>query len=479
MTGVPSSGVSSYRRAGGYAGSARPAVTIPAADAAVPAEPKFDSVSLLTTYLIFLFFIPSTLVFGPLGGAGTPAIVISLCILVWYIASWISGHTIPAGGGRPLRIGIFIFSLAALASLVAAMTRDISQIEVLSADRGIIILTSWAGLIVVMAQTITSYDRLNQLLRRAVVAGSVVGLIGLIQHYAHIDVTKIIQIPGLVPRVDITTLLNRNGLNRPSSTATQPIEFGVVMAMLLPFALQQAFAAVPDGARPDRFRRWCPVVLIGLAVPISLSRSAIIGAIVALLILFPTWNWQRRSAVLGAGLFGLVGLKGAAPGVIHTLITYFGGLLGNSSSYIGVQSRTSDYAYVFQYVAHRPFFGMGFGTFIPEVYIYTDNAFLDQLAETGLVGVAAMLVLFITGLYCAAAGRARARDQGRRETGTALLASVAVGIVTSATFSSLKFPMFSGLFFLILGAAGAYLGIMTAESKSRASAPSSALYRRH
>ena len=439
------------------------AVPVPDANSVVFTKSRLDSVTLLTAYLMLLFFIPSTLVFGPLGGAGTPAVVISLCILLWYTASWIGGRAIPSGGGRPVRIGMFIFTIASLASFVAAMTRDISGSEVLSADRQLIILASWAGLVVVMSQSIVSYDRLNALLRRAVVAGSLVGLIGIFQHYSGIDVTKIIQVPGLVPRVDITTLLNRNGLNRPSSTATQPIEFGVVMAMLLPLSLQQAFATVPDGQKSSRFRRWCPVVLIALAIPISVSRSGIVGLAVGILFLLPTWNLQRRLAVLGAGLFGLFGLKGAAPGLIHTLLTYFGGLFGNSSSYIGVQSRTSDYSYVFHYLAQRPLFGMGFGTFIPEIYIFTDNTYLLGLAEFGFVGVIALLVFYFTGMHCAAAGRRRTRDEGRRETGQGLVAAIAVGIVASATFDALKFPMFTGLFFLLMGAAGAYYGIMTQE----------------
>jgi len=117
---------------------------------------------------------------------------------------------------------------------------------------------------------------------------------------------------------------------------------------------------------------------------------------------------------------------------------------------------------------------MGFGTFTPELYIYTDNTYLLGLAEFGFVGVAALLVLYLTAMYCAAAGRRRTQDEGRRETGQALLASIAVGIVTSATFDAIKFPMFSGVFFLVIGAAGAYYSIMTMESltSNPASTPS-------
>jgi hypothetical protein len=38
-----------------------------------------------------------------------------------------------------------------------------------------------------------------------------------------------------------------------------------------------------------------------------------------------------------------------------------------------------------------------------------------------------------------------------------------VAVVSGATFDALTFPMFSGLLFLIIGCAGAYLGLMKAQ----------------
>ena len=38
---------------------------------------RFDIVTLVTAYLVALLFIPSSLIFSPLGGIGTPAMILS------------------------------------------------------------------------------------------------------------------------------------------------------------------------------------------------------------------------------------------------------------------------------------------------------------------------------------------------------------------------------------------------------------------
>jgi O-antigen ligase len=341
------------------------------------------------------------------------------------------------------------------------MTRSITELESLSADRGLILIVVFAALIVVASQTIVSYERLDTLLRRAVVLGSVVAAIGIAEFYTGINLTNYVHIPGLSPAVDVNSLLARNGFNRPSSTATQPIEFGVVMAMLLPFALQQAF----DPARIGRFRKWAPVVLLFFAIPMSLSRSGIVGLAIALLWIIPTWPPQRRKPAYVVLLIGIASLKVVAPGLIGTFAEYFGGLSGSSNSDVSISTRTADYAAAFRYIAERPLFGRGFGTFLPELYRYIDNTYLLGLVEFGIIGVLALLVVYFAGVHCAAAGRRMTQNLQQRELGQALIASIIVAVVSGATFDALTFPMFSGLLFLIIGCAGAYLGLMKAQAQ--------------
>jgi polysaccharide biosynthesis protein PslJ len=423
----------------------------------------YDTVSYLTIYLALLMFIPSSLIFAPLGGSGTPAVVYSLLLLLWYMASWMVGRVTPSGGGRPIRVTMLIFALAVLASFVAGMTRDITQVEVLSAGRGLITLAAWAGLIVVVSQSVTSYERLEVLLRRAVIFGSIVAAIGIFEFYSGLNLTSYVQIPGLSNNITYSTLLDRSGFNRPSSTAIDPIEFGVVMSMLLPLSLHQAMT---DSRPGNLLRKWLPVGLIALAIPISVSRSGLVAAAVGCVVLVVTWKPRQRRAFFAAGILGLGVIKVAAPGLLGTLFNYFSTMFGAPATAGSVASRTDDYARNWPYIAQRPVFGRGFETFLPQIYSWTDNMYLKALIETGIVGLASLLLLYLAGIHCAAAGRRRAHGDAPRSLGQAMVASISAACVGTATFDALDFPMFAGTLFLILGLAGAYFTIMSRESAS-------------
>jgi polysaccharide biosynthesis protein PslJ len=425
---------------------------------------RLDIVTLVTAYLAALLFIPSSLIFSPLGGAGTPATVLSLLILLWYAASWLTGKVVPSGAGRPIRLAILAFSLAVLASFVAAMTREIAAPEALSAGRGLITVLSWSGLVVVLSQGLSRYEQLDIIMRRAVVFGSVVALIEIFEFYTGINVTNYLHIPGLTLNIDFSTLQTRGTFYRPSSTATDPIEFSVAMVILLPFALHQAL----DPARSGRIRKWLPVALIGFAILASVSRSGIIGAVIVLLFLVPTWTPRQRRGFLVALLPGLAVVKVAAHGLLGTLSAYFTDLFhvaGEGSVY---STRVAAWSLDWPYISARPVFGRGWATLLAATYSWTDDMYLAILVETGVVGLICLILLYLTGIQCGAAGRRKTQDPRRRHFGQALVAAIAAAAVTSATFDSISFPMVAGLTFLVLGIAGAYDGIMAAEEYASA-----------
>lgn len=417
---------------------------------------NLDPTRLLTGYLALAFFIPSNLTLPGLGGVGTPANVLALLGLFWYLAAWTTGRIRAAPGTRLPRVVMWLLAVAVLASYVANATRGSVHKEILAADRGLIALLVWVSLVVLVSAGIKDRERLDVLLRRAVVMASVVAAIGFYDFFTATNIADHISLPGLQSSVPQITTLDRGAFTRPRSTTAQPLEFGGMLALLLPFAVQQAFDPVRRHLRA--WRRWGPVVLMGGALPLTVSRTSIIGVLIVVLVMVLRWKPQRRWAAIGLLIGSVACFKVIVPGLIGTIGTLFASFLTNSDS--STQARTLKYSVIAPYLEERPLFGRGFGTFIPELYFFTDNQYMLTLAEMGALGLIALLVLFFTGIHQGGAIRRLARHESDRELGQAFFASALVALVISATFDALSFPMFAGMFFLTIAAGGSCLGFI-------------------
>lgn len=404
-----------------------------------------DGTTFLTCYLILLVAIPSRLVIGPLGGAGTPAQVLGILGTLWWFWHTLAqplDHEMPP---RPMRRAMLLFVAAILASYVAAMSRPIAMTELSSTEMGLLSMLSWLGVLLVANDGIPDRDRFDVLVRRIVLAGGLMAALGILQFATGRAFTDLIQIPGLTSNSALVSVRDRDGFNRPSGTALHPIEFGTALTVLLPLCLHLAF----HPGRLGPVRRWGPVLAIAIAVPLSISRSAIVGAVVVLLMLAPTWSPSARRwalaglTTLAAALFVLV------PGFLGTITRLFTGITRDSSAL----SRTDSYALAWDFVERAPITGRGFLTFLPQ-YRILDNQYLGMLIDTGILGLLALVGLFTTGGVVALRCRKRCSDAETRSLALSLAASVAAAAVSFAFFDAFSFPLLAGLTFLVLGLVG-------------------------
>ncbi len=416
-----------------------------------------DEVTLLTVYVVLLLAIPSRLSFAPLGGGGTPAAVLGSALLViWLASSVLASGSETAGGAnqtrpvravRPVRVALCLLSLALLTSYVVATTRPIGAGELRSADRGLIGLTALLGVALVTAEGPRDLRRLDVLLRRLVLGTAGLGLVGILEYFTGLDLARHVVLPGLTATGELGGIGERSVLRRVAGTAIHPIEFGVVLATVLPLALHYALHARPG----ERLRPWLAVVVIAVAIPMSVSRSAFVGFAAAALILLAGWSRRRRLWFLLCTPVFFVVMRVLAPGLIGTIRSLFLNLGSDAST----SGRTSDYAAVGHYVATAPWFGRGFMTFTPVEYRLLDNEYLKLLVETGLVGLVAVLAVFLAAVGTALVARSSSTDADARDLALSLAACVAVPFVAFATFDALSFPLISGLTFLLIGACGA------------------------
>jgi O-antigen ligase len=410
---------------------------------------------LLSVLIVILIAIPSILIIGPLGSAGTPADVLGLIMLLIWVIGRISSPP-RLGGSNPVRTAMLLFVAAVMASYIAAAIRPIAGTEQSAADRGLLLAMAWLGMLLFTIDGPRDRRELETFLRRLSFVAGAEALVGLAQFATRQALVNYIQIPGLSDNGDLSSLADRGNLARPPGTTIHPIEFGAVLTMVLPIAL---YFALNDRHR-STVARWWPVAAIALAIPISISRSAILSAAVALLLLLPTWSVQVRRKIY----LGLVALVAAVYLVAHGLISELSNLFLGISDDNSAASRTDSFGLAFQFIGRAPLFGRGFRTFLPE-YRILDDQLLGTAVEMGLIGLAVLLGLMITGMVAAIRVRRASTDPSTRALAQSLFAAVAAGSCSFAFYDALSFPMAASVFFIVLGATGALVRI---ERQSRA-----------
>jgi polysaccharide biosynthesis protein PslJ len=408
---------------------------------------RTDAVTLLTGYVVLLMAIPSSLVVGPLGAAGAPAGLFAAVLLCWYLLARQDPRLPLARGQQPVRLAAIFFGCATLATYVSVNRTSMPGLEENGADRGLILLAGWLGVMLVAADGIDRPDRLATLLRRVVIGATGMAVLGVVEFFSGLDLAKYIVIPGLSVHTPVTDLMSINGLARVTATAAQPLELCAVLLMSLPLAIHQARFAPAT----LRTRRWLQVALIVGATTMTLSRTSILGFAVVAIVLVPTWSRgdRRRAFIVLLASFTMAWL------VEPSLINDFARLFGNIGANTDVASRTGAYFSAASLIAQHPWLGQGFQTFFPQTYFFVDNQYLTSLIETGFIGLLALVTLLATGWCVARSARRVAVDTETRELLQCLAASVAAAAVSFSTFDALSFEIAPGLAFLVLGCAGA------------------------
>ena len=404
-----------------------------------------DAVGWLTCYIMLLLFVPSRLVVGPLGSAGALSMLFGLGSLLLWSFLFLGAIRRTSSLAQPVRIALGVFLFCAGLSYVLAMSRPMSPDEISPAAVALLALASWSGTLLLTHDGVFTRNRLDTLLWRFVLCGFVIALLGLVQVATHQLWVDRIAIPGL-SSAPAYGLVTRGGFPRPAGTSIHPIEFGVLLSILLPIALHVAFF---DRRRPP-WIRWLPALTIGAIIPLTSSRSAYLGSLLGLLICMAGWSRARRRRVLAVGGLGVVAMMVVTPNFFSSVIGLFTGA-GDDPS---IASRTGSFALAFEFLERNPWFGRGLGTFLPKYRIF-DNQYLLLLVTVGVVGALAFLALGVTAVVTLLRLRSRLQDVASRDLALALVAAVSAGFSCLFMFDAFAFPMTMGTLFLVLGAAGA------------------------
>jgi O-antigen ligase len=380
-----------------------------------------------------------------LGSAGSPSNLLGIATFFWWIWFQIS-RTAPTGAGRqPVRLAMLGWLLIMFAVYAHAMGGPIPGDEISVADSGMLRLLGIAGVLLLANDGIADLPRLRILLRRLCLAAGIVALLGLLQYVTGTLWIDRIRLPGLTAGTADWSLGDRAGFVRPSGTSTSPIEYGVVLGMALPLLI--AFSSGHGRAR------WLYRVLLVatvVAIFLSVSRSAYLCAGIGVAVMALVWTNRQRLVALGFLAAVTVVMYVSVPRLLGSIQ----GLFSNAADDPSVASRTGSYEIAWDFFTDSPVIGRGFGTFLPKYWVL-DNGYLGLLIEGGVLGLAGLLAVIVTGCVAAHTARRTSSDDHDRTVAQSLLAAIVAGAFGLAFFDTFAFPQTAGCFFLLIGLAGA------------------------
>jgi hypothetical protein len=407
-----------------------------------------DAVSLLSLIVWCTFVIPARFVAHGFGAVGTPTNLLGVLAFFLWLFARMRGSK-PSVALQPVRIAVGAYLMVMAITYAGGFARNLFPDEASNATRFMIQTVALAGIALVAADAINDRQRMNLLLQRVVYGAAFMAFTGDLEFVTKYNLASHLRFPGLTLNSTIIGLTARGfGFDRVAGTASHYIEFGVVLGMLLPLAIHFAIFAPTRGRRQFN---WLLAIIIAVGVPFSLSRSAAIALGLGLLVLAACWTWRARFNGVVVAFIAAIGLKAVKPGLLGTIRSLF----TNAANDPSIAGRTTDYSVAFNLIGQRPLLGRGAGTYIPTRYRFLDNQILMTTIESGLLGLATLLMLFGGGFALAHRVGKFASDPETKHLAYALLGAFVGAFFTTFTFDSFSFPIYTTMVFFLLGVAGA------------------------
>lgn len=413
---------------------------------------------LLAGFLVMIWLVPFGAVVLPgMGPPDRPA-------LVFIGGIWFVALVIAADSARPrvritaLHLTIAILFACAVGSV--ALNSDVlaNLGELGLAAKKLLLLASYAVFFVIVASAIRPAE-IRRFVRFTLGLAALVSLAAIVEYrtefnpfYDLASSFPYLALPSDLHEIDPT------GRTTVYGPMDHPLELGLMLGMVLPFALVPLLEAKN---RKEQLR-WLLLTGILLAGIFATQRktglvAAGVGAI-AIVIMQP--RLFRQAVQTAIALMLLLHLL--APGAMGSLRQQL-----EPSRITGTKStsdRSEDYSAIKPDLARHPALGRGYGSYDPYKYRILDNQYLGLLVTVGLVGTAAYGLVLLTAM-----ASARRRPDGVRAStrqAAAPIAAVAVFAVGGALFDVLSFPHVTYTFFFVLGLI--CVGPVTASMHERA-----------
>ena len=401
-----------------------------------------------------LFLVPSTIAVHGLRSVGMPAQLLGWTALLHWLGCTRRRDESMATGRQPVRYMMALMLGLSLISYGIGASRTLVPLENGNANRLAYLLAAGAGASLLLADGLKDLSMVRRVTVVALRGAYFSAVVGLLQYFISFDYNQILgkTFIFVINTSDFgigqfDTTIGRGF--RAYGTADHAIEFAVVCSALLPLALHQVRYAC---TAQERYLHACGAAVLSIGTLISVSRSGIVGLIVGLVVY--AWTMPRR-AVANLALAAtcvLVATQLAAHGVLSTLRYLL--FAGNNDP--SLAHRSDNIPYILPLMKGKVWTGIGFGTYQPAVYRVLDDQYLVTLVSSGVIGMAALALLFLAGATLAREGRRRHAEASDKDLGQAIAAGILVLGVSAAFYDELAFRQSALLIFVFLGLAGAF-----------------------
>jgi hypothetical protein len=321
-------------------------------------------------------------------------IVLPLVAVVWLIA-------FTAGSGAAPRVRITRVHVAIAAYLACAFLSVVLDArylnhtgELMLTFKKLPLLVSYIAIFVIVASSVRRTE-VPALLTYTLVLSVIVGL-GIIYESrfgTNLFTTwssKLFAGPFDLVEDGNGTAVDSLGRRWIGGPAAYGVEAVGMMAMAMPIAVVGIIGS------PTRRRR----ILYGLAIVVLLAGMFATqrkSALVVPVAVVATLAYYRRRELLSLAPFGLVigvMLAAISPSAVHSVVAQF--TRSDASKVATVSDRTADYDAIRPDLWSHLAFGRGFGSYDHNTYRILDSEVLGRLVETGILGLAAFLIIALS-----------------------------------------------------------------------------------
>ncbi len=406
---------------------------------------------------------------GPLKSNGSPAKLIAVVLFCLVVLGFLCYRRAAATPTiRPGVVIILLYFLSIIAIYGVGISHPSSMAVAGDRTRALISMIANVGVALYIMTRIHTVRQRKIILGCLAVGLSFACLAGLLQSMTSIDLRYFFEPPGFVINSDFIDLADRAGAKRVIGTSAHAIEFSVLAAVTVPLTIH--FARFAD----SRIVRWLAAlgcVLAFVAMPAAVSRTGLIALATALLVYM--WSFKLRQLAIGV-IVGSAAIASYIAFFPSTAKALWETVIGSRED-VSVLTRTSDYAQVSETFREHPLFGLGLGGTPITEYGILDNEWLQAIAQGGLVGVTAMIVLTAGAAFGLSAGLRGATSRRERDQ-MYMIGAMCSGILAcSFTFDLMAYTQVTTLFFITLGLLWSNFTVASPETTTQRMAPEHAL----